>query len=79
MKKTEKYNIETSIFEKIRRVDENGVEYWMARELGKALDYSDFGNFTNVINKAEVACKNSGQNISDHLGDVTEMIELSNN
>ncbi len=76
MKKIEKYNIETSIFEKIRRVDENGIEYWMARELGKALNYSDFGNFTNVINKAKIACENSGQVTSNHLGDITEMVKV---
>lgn len=76
MKKIEEYNIETSVFEKIRKVDENGTEYWMARELGKALEYSDFGNFTNVINKAKIACENSNQVISNHLGDITEMVKV---
>lgn len=76
MKKIEEYNIETSVFEKIRKVDENGTEYWMARELGKALEYSDFGNFTNVISKAKIACENSNQVISDHLGDITEMVKV---
>ena len=65
-----------SIFESIRKVDENGNEYWQARELAKALEYSDFGNFTNVINKARIACENSGQRVKDHLGDITEMIEI---
>ncbi len=76
MANIDKLGATSSIFESIRKVDENGNEYWQARELAKVLEYSDFGNFTNVINKAKIACKNSGQRVEDHLGDITEMIEI---
>lgn len=65
-----------TLFEQLRRVDENGVEYWLARELGKALEYADFRNFMNAVDKASEACSNSGQSISDHFGDINEMVSI---
>ena len=50
-------------FEKIKHIDENGVEFWYARELQNVLDYKEWRKFENVINKAKEACKNS--NISE--------------
>ena len=50
-----------SVFEQIKQIDENGNEFWMARQLSKILDYTDFRNFVGVIEKAIQACKNSGQ------------------
>ncbi len=61
-------------FEDIRQVDQNGNEFWYARALGKLLGYSDFRNFTKVVEKAKEACVNSGQDISDHLVEVTEVV-----
>lgn len=65
-----------SIFESIRQVDENGNEYWLARELGRALEYTDFRNFTNVIDKAKEACQNSNQPIQNHFVDINEMVSI---
>jgi len=65
-----------SVFEQIKKIDENGIEYWMSREFGKVLEYTDFRNFLNVIDKAKEACKNSGQNPSDHFEDTLEIIEI---
>lgn len=65
-----------SIFEQIRQVDEHGNEYWGARQLAKALDYTDFRNFLSVISKAKEACKNSGHTIEDHLVDFNEMVPI---
>jgi DNA-damage-inducible protein D len=65
-----------SIFESIRQVDENGSEYWQAREFGRVLEYSDFRNFTNVIDKAKEACQNSNQPIKNHFVDINEMVGI---
>jgi len=64
-----------SPFEAIRRENEEGIEYWSARDLAKVLGYTQYNKFTNVIQKAEVACANSGQAIEDHFTHVSEMIE----
>jgi len=65
-----------SIFEQIRRIDENGQEYWSARDLAKVLEYTDYRNFLSVVNKAKEACKNSLQVVVDHFVDVNEMVLL---
>lgn len=61
-------------FEDIKQVDKNGSEFWYARTLGKLLGYRDFRNFSNVIAKAKEACINSGQEVSDHLVEITEVV-----
>src|SRR3990167_7599854 len=53
---------------------QNGVEYWMARDLQRLLDYDEWRNFLKVIDKAKLACSNSGQNVSDHFVDVNKTI-----
>ena len=53
-----------------------GIEFWYARDLQKLLDYDEWRNFLNVIEKAKTACKNSGQDISDHFVDVNKTIPM---
>lgn len=65
-----------SPFERIRRVSEDGSEYWSARDLAKVLDYNDYRNFSRVVSKARIACENSGQAVSDHFVDVTDMVQI---
>lgn len=72
----EKNNYTESLFESIRHVNGYGQEFWYARELAKALEYKDFRNFELAIFKAMDACKNSGYNVSDHFGEVTEMVTI---
>jgi DNA-damage-inducible protein D len=63
-------------FETIKRVDDNGVEYWSSRELAKELDYSEYRNFLSVIEKAKNACENSGEVIHNHFVDANEMVKI---
>ena len=55
---------------------QNGVEYWMAQDLQKLLDYDEWRNFSKVIDKVKLACLNSGHNISDHFVDVNKTIPM---
>ena len=66
-----------SIFENIKHIDEEGREYWEARELQRILEYKRWDKFLNVINNAKIACKKSGRNIDDHFSQVGKMIELA--
>ena len=65
-----------SPFEAIRRVAEDGSEYWSARDLAKILGYTEYGKFRNAIQKAETACENSGQAVADHFAHVSEMVGI---
>lgn len=66
----------TSPFEAIRKEAEDGSEYWNARELAKILGYTQYNKFTSAITRAEEACKNSGQAVSDHFTHVSEMVTI---
>ena len=69
-------NPQDSIFEKIKRVDENGAEYWSARDMAKVLEYLEYRNFLPVIKKAKEACANSQHKVEDHFVDMHDMIEI---
>lgn len=70
----EKYNQKT--FEDIKHIDNNGVEYWLARELKEVLDYKEWRNFLKVIDKARTSVETSDINILDHFVDVSKMVEI---
>lgn len=63
-------------FESIKKIDENGIEYWTARELMEILGYSNWQNFEIVVNKAKQSCINSRQFPQDHFTDISKMIRL---
>jgi len=63
-------------FEEIKHISADGGEYWLARELSDTLDYTEWRNFTKVIDKARLACKNSGFDIDDHFVEVNKMVEI---
>lgn len=66
----------TSPFDRIKRTDPDGVEFWSSRELASELGYTDYRNFEDVVEKARTACRLSGNPPDDHLVDTTEMIEV---
>ena len=66
----------TSTFEAHAQQTENGIEFWLARDLQHLLGYGKWDNFQNVISKAKTACDVSGHNVADHFADVGKMVEL---
>ncbi|MCL2441821.1 MAG: DNA damage-inducible protein D [Treponema sp.] len=67
---------EYKTFEEIKQIDSNGIEYWFARDLQKVLEYAKWENFSKVIDRAMLACKNSGINVNDHFPDVRKTIKM---
>ena len=66
-------------FEEIKKVREDGAEYWNARELGEVLQYKKWENFAKVIDRAKLACQNSGFEINDHFPEVRKTIKMPKN
>lgn len=66
----------TETFEAHAQQTDNGIEYWLARDLQHLLGYSKWDNFLNVISKAKTACELSGHTIEDHFADVGKMVQL---
>ena len=56
--------------------EEDGVEYWLARELQILLGYSDWRNFINVVEKAKLSCNTLGEEVFDHFFDVNKMVKI---
>lgn len=56
--------------------EQDGIEYWLARELQELLGYSDWRNFLNATNKAEDSCETTGEAVSDHFVDITKTIPM---
>jgi hypothetical protein len=69
-------NGHTSPFELIKRTNDAGIEFWSSRDFAEVLGYGDYRNFEGVIEKAKLACFNSGYRIENHFVDVTEMVEI---
>lgn len=67
------------IFENIKTVDENGQEWWTARDLAKVLGYAEYRNFKEVGKKAYNACVNSGIDWRDHFVPFNEMVVIGSN
>lgn len=65
-----------NIFESIKHLNENGQEFWYARELQRILEYTEWRNFNIIIDKAKDACKASGLPINDYFVDVNKIVHL---
>lgn len=73
MSNIEKYS--ENIFESIKHIDQNGNEYWYARELSKVLEYRDWRNFRKVVDKAIISAKNSVSDNGDWVVEVNKPIK----
>ena len=76
MTKKEVTTYSQQTFEKIKHIDENGNEFWYARELQKALEYTEYGKFLPVIEKAIEACRKTGFDEGNHFAHVSEMVRI---
>ena len=66
----------SSIFESVKKINDNGVEYWLARDFQSILQYSSWDKFLNVVGKAKEACRNSGHNSADHFSHMVKMVPI---
>lgn len=72
----EQNNYTETLFESIKHINEYGNEFWYARELQNALEYTEWRNFSKVIDKAITACENSENVVSDHFVEVNKTIDM---
>ena len=56
--------------------EQDGIEYWLARELQELLGYAEWRNFVNAVDKAKESCKTTGEAVSDHFVDVNKMVRI---
>ena len=64
-------------FEEIKKIREDGTEYWNAKELSEVLQYVQWRNFAKVIDRAKLACQNSERNIEYDFAEVSKIVEAS--
>jgi len=77
----EQENAEMSVygqetFDSIRHIADDGTEFWYARELQKVLGYKEWRNFHTAIDKAKLACEQSGNRVYDHFVGVNKMVSI---
>ncbi len=73
---TNRIHMLTNIFEAHTQQTDEGIEFWLARDLQKLLGYGKWDNFLNVIAKAKTACEISGHKVTNHFADVGKMVDL---
>jgi len=74
--KTDLVHALTDSFESHAQQTDNGVEFWLARDIQHLLGYSKWENFLNVVSKARIACEMSGHHVQDHFPAVRKMVDL---
>ncbi len=66
----------TNTFEVHAKHTDDGIEFWLARDLQKLLGYGKWNNFLNVVSKAKTACEISKHKVTDHFADIGKMVDL---
>jgi DNA-damage-inducible protein D len=77
MEQIKKYG--NKAFEDIKHIDENGNEYWLARELQKVLEYKEWRKFEGVIEKAKIACEISKNIVTEQFVGADKLSKRANN
>jgi DNA-damage-inducible protein D len=72
----QRINGQKSVFEGIKQINQDGQEFWRARDFQNILEYKEWRKFLSVIEKAKEACTNSGQKITDHFVQVDKMVSI---
>src|SRR4051812_19000612 len=70
------FRVGRSPFDDIMNVEEDGTEWWSARQMMSLLGYSNWANLQNVIGKARSACRNAGHQPSDHFADISTSVKF---
>jgi len=70
---------EYKTFESIKKIREDGTEFWHARELSEVLQYTEWRNFSKVLDRAKLACENSREQSEDHFVEVNKMVGIGSN
>lgn len=71
----EQNNYTEALFDSIRHINEYGQEFWYARELQCALEYTEWRNFSKVIERAKLSCTNSENKVNDHFVEVNKIVD----
>ena len=66
---------ENQTFESIKHIDDNNMEFWYARELSVVLEYKEWRNFNKVLERAKIACENSGFDVESDFVEVNKIVE----
>ncbi len=69
-------NYSEEIFENLKHINEYGQEFWYARELQPALEYSQWRRFADAIERAKIACEKSGHKVADHFAGAGKMVNV---
>lgn len=69
-------NYSEEIFENLKHINEYGQEFWYARELQPALEYSQWRRFADAIERAKIACEKSGHKVADHFASAGKMVNV---
>ena len=65
---------ENQTFESIKHIDDNNMEFWYARELSVVLEYKEWRNFNKVLERAKIACENSGFDVESDFVEVHKIV-----
>lgn len=67
-----------SPFDQIRQTRPDGSEFWSARDLCKVVEYETWRNFAAAIDRAKIACANTGNAVTSEFVGVDKVVQYGN-